>query len=281
MAAPDFVVVGHVVRDVAREGWRLGGTASFAAAQALKLGLRAGIVTRVGADLEMAGIMTDVELAGRPAGRTTTFENTYDGARRHQRVPARAEPIEQQDIPEEWLDAPMALVGPVCREVGPRLPGLFSRSLLGIAAQGWLRELDSDGNVCRSAWTGEPFWAESRLIFVSDEDVGDKPGQIDRWAAEVPVTVVTRERRGARIHEQGRWREIAAIPANEVDPTGAGDIFATAFMVRYHETEDAAEAARFASAAAAWSVEGSGIEGVAGRAEIEQRMKEHPEVVLR
>ncbi|MEX0786551.1 MAG: PfkB family carbohydrate kinase [Dehalococcoidia bacterium] len=281
MASPDLVVVGHVVRDVTREGWRLGGTASFGAAQAQKLGLRVGVVTRVGPDLEMAGIMPKIEIAGRPAARTTTFENTYEGATRRQRVAAQAEPIEEQDIPDAWRDAPMALIGPVCREVSPELPGVFANALVGIAAQGWLRELDAEGHVRRSQWTGPPFWSSCRLLFVSDEDVGDRPEQIDRWAADVPVTVVTRERRGARIHEHGRWRAIDAIPAREVDPTGAGDIFATAFMVRYHETGDAAQAARFASSAAAWSVEAPGIDGVAGRAGIEARMMEHPEVVLR
>lgn len=281
MATPDFVVIGHVVRDVTREGWRLGGTASYAAAQAQRLGLHVGVVTRVGPDLEMARSMPGIETAGRTARCTTTFENAYEGARRRQRVATQAEAIAEQDIPDAWRRAPMVLVGPVCGEIPATLPDVFTGGLLGIAAQGWLRELDREGNVRRTAWEGAPFWSTCRLLFVSDEDVAGAPEQIDRWASNVPVTVVTRERRGARIHEGDRWRNIEAMPANEVDPTGAGDVFATAFMVRYHETEDAAKAARFASAAAAWSVEAPGIDGIARRAAIEARMEEHPEVVLR
>jgi sugar/nucleoside kinase (ribokinase family) len=55
----------------------------------------------------------------------------------------------------------------------------------------------------------------------------------------------------------------------EVDPTGAGDVFAAAFLIRLHETGNNFEAARFASAAAALSLGGSGISAIAGRAQIE------------
>jgi sugar/nucleoside kinase (ribokinase family) len=59
-----------------------------------------------------------------------------------------------------------------------------------------------------------------------------------------------------------------------VDPTGAGDCFATAFAVRYAETESFAEAGWFAAAAGALAVEGYGLAGVPTRAAIEQRMKQ-------
>ena len=51
-----------------------------------------------------------------------------------------------------------------------------------------------------------------------------------------------------------------AFPSEEVDATGAGDTFATGFLVRYRETGDVGEAARFGAAAASLSVEGVGVE---------------------
>ena len=279
---PDFVVVGHVVRDLLAGGWRLGGTASFAAAQARKLGLSVGVVTRIRKDdLALEDLLPGVALAGRAASCTTTFENVYDGPHRRQRVPSQAEPIDESDIPAAWKDAPMALIGPVCGEVTLDVAGVFRSSQVGVAAQGWLRRLDSQRRVRRQAWRGPPFWSGCRMLFVSDEDMGRRRDQLDRWTAEVPVVAVTRERHGARIHDEHGWRAIAAFPVRELDPTGAGDIFAAAFMVRYHETNDVSQATRFASAAAAWSVEAAGVEGVAGRDEIEERMEEHPGVVLR
>ncbi|MCH8994478.1 MAG: ribokinase [Chloroflexi bacterium] len=280
MTTPDFVVIGHVVRDLIPQGWRVGGTATFAAIQAQRLGLRAGLVTRVGAELAIEDTLPDIAVAGRPSSTTTSFENVYDGAKRRQRVPAQAGTIEEQDIPAAWREAPMVLLGPVCGEVRPGLEGAFPRSLIGVAAQGWLRELDRERTVRRRAWTGAPFWRGCRVLFVSAEDLGRRRDQLERWSEEVPIVALTSARRGARLHTNAGWQAIEAFPVGEVDPTGAGDVFAAAFLVRYHETEEIAESARFASAAAACSVEASGIERIADREEIEARMAAHPEIVL-
>ena len=254
---------------------------TFAAVQAQRLGLRAGIVTRVGRELSLKRALPRVATAGRAATATTCFENVYEGGQRRQRVPQQAPAIAEEDVPLSWREAPIVLLGPVCGEVPPGLGGLFRRSLVGVSAQGWLRKLDAQRRVRRRAWTGPPFWTGGDVIFVSDEDLGRRPEQAERWAADVLIVALTRYRRGAQVHQRGRWRSIDAFPADEVDPTGAGDVFAAAFLVRYYETGNTAEAARFASAAAACSVEGEGASRIAGRRPIELRMKEHPEIVLR
>ena len=281
MTTPDFVVIGHAVRDVVPHGWRLGGTATFASEQVRRLGLRVGIVTRIGPELSLQEVLADVAVAGRPSKSTTCFENVYENGRRHQRVLAQAEPLAAEDIPSAWRAAPMVLLGPVIGEVPPGLGEAFPRSLVGVSAQGWLRRIDRQRRVWRRAWSGPPFWSGCQVLFVSYEDLGRRRDQVSRWAEEVPVVALTADRRGAHLHVEDRWRSIKAFPVREVDPTGAGDVFAAAFLVRYHETEDVAESARFASAAAACSVEAPGIEAIAGRREIEARMEAHPEIVLR
>jgi sugar/nucleoside kinase (ribokinase family) len=55
----------------------------------------------------------------------------------------------------------------------------------------------------------------------------------------------------------------------EVDPTGAGDIFAAAFFTRLHATRDPWEAGRFATHLAAFSVTRRGLEGIPNRDEVE------------
>ena len=280
MTPPDFVVIGHVVEDIAPEGWRLGGTATFAAIQALRLGLQVGVVTRVHPDMPLQRLLPDVAIAGRPSTCTTTFENIYTGARRRQRVPFQAEPLAEDDVPLPWRDAPIVLIGPVCGEAPATLATRFPNSLVAVGAQGWLRRLTSQRTVRRRAWTAAPFWSGAHVLFVSDEDLGRRHDQLARWAADVPIVVHTRDERGARVYDSGRWRSIAAFPVTSLDPTGAGDVFAAAFLVRYYETEHVAESARFAAAAASCSVEAPGTEGILGRAEIEARMASHPEVLL-
>ncbi len=164
-------------------------------------------------------------------------------------------------------------------ELAHDISDIFPEALIGVGAQGWLRALDEDAHVQPVAWSGAPFWGGCRVLFVSDEDLVDD-GQLDRWIEDVPIVVVTRERRGSRVHDEGRWREIQALPTEEVDPTGAGDVFAAAFLVRLEERNDVAEAARFASVAAAFAVEAAGIEGIATREQIDERLSQHPELVL-
>lgn len=280
MKTPDFVIVGHVVQDLTPQGSRLGGAATFASLQARRLGRKAGVVTRTGVDVLGAPGLSGIDFAGRSSQQTTTFENRYDGAERRQRVPAQAAPLTSADVPSAWLEAAVVFLAPVCNEVPYEYSRLFTQGLLGIGAQGWLRELDEEGRVRGRAWTGPPFWEGGDVLFVSDEDLAGDQRQLDRWVADLPAVVVTRERRGARVHSAGAWREIDAFPADEVDPTGAGDVFAAAYLIRYQETGDVAAAVRFASAAAAASVEAEGTAGIADRDEIERRLAADPEIVL-
>jgi sugar/nucleoside kinase (ribokinase family) len=61
------------------------------------------------------------------------------------------------------------------------------------------------------------------------------------------------------------------MAAKEVDPTGAGDVFAAAFLVALRERRPVPLASRFATAAASLSVEGPGLTAIASRAAVERR----------
>jgi sugar/nucleoside kinase (ribokinase family) len=238
------------------------------------------MVTRFGPDVTKRDLPRQVAVAGRPSMSSTSFRNVYDAGRRRQRVPTQADAIAPDDIPRDWRAAPITLIGPVCGEAPPDLDACLSSPLIGVSAQGWLRALDRDRRVRRRAWNGAPFWSRAHVLFVSREDLGRRRDQIDRWINDVPIVVVTRDRGGARVHERGAWREIDAFPAREIDPTGAGDVFATAFLVQYRTTRDTKHATRFAAAAASCAVEGEGVARVATRAQIERRMNQHPEITL-
>jgi hypothetical protein len=216
-----------------------------------------------------------------PSETTTTFENRYDSGRRIQHVWEQAPPIGPEHVPQEWRRARMVLLGPVLGEVPIGLGRLFSGSLVGYCPQGWLRDVRSDGLVLRRSWRKATCLRGGDLLVVSEEDVEGDDVALEAWVRDVPVVVVTEGRRGARVHANGRWRHIDAFPQEEVDPTGAGDVFAAAFMVALSESGDVAVAARFGGAAASLSVGGEGAAAVATRDEIEQVLADHPEVRLR
>ncbi|HKS69680.1 MAG TPA: PfkB family carbohydrate kinase, partial [Ktedonobacterales bacterium] len=60
-------------------------------------------------------------------------------------------------------------------------------------------------------------------------------------------------------------------PAREMDPTGAGDVFAAALLAALAEGRSPATAMDFANRVAALSVEGEGLAGVPTRGELAAR----------
>ena len=60
--------------------------------------------------------------------------------------------------------------------------------------------------------------------------------------------------------------------ARPTDLTGAGDVFAAAFLIRYADTDDPWEAARWGAAAASLVIEGPGVDAVPTLAAVEARL---------
>jgi len=100
-------------------------------------------------------------------------------------------------------------------------------------------------------------------VVISIDDVARDWTVAEQWARLAAVLVVTEGADGCTVFVRGRGaRQFMAPPQAEVDPTGAGDVFAAAFFINYYETEDAWASARFANQVAARSVTRVGLEGV-------------------
>jgi 1D-myo-inositol 3-kinase len=281
MTSPDFVAVGHAVRDLVPGGWRLGGTVTFAAVQAHRLGMSVGIVTSAAGDFDVQAELPFAEIVTAPSPQTTCFENVYHEGHRHQHIRAQAAPIERDAVPDAWRDAPIVLLGPVFQELAPGFGTLFgASSLVGVSAQGWLRSRDAQDRVRHTPWDGPPFWTGCDVLFVSDEDLAEGRDDLSMWTADLPIVAMTESWKGARIFSDGRWRRMDAFPESEVDPTGAGDTFATGFLIRLHESGSVDEAARFGAAAASLSVGGAGAAAIPWRRDVEARLSEYPEISL-
>jgi len=283
---PHFLVVGHLVQDIVAGGWRLGGTAAFASLFAARLGLRAAVLTSTSPELDLAALLPGVEVASSTAEGTTQFENIYSGARRIQYVRRRGPLLTPDMLPKDWRRAAIVLLGPVVGEVDSGLATCFPQALLGVSAQGWLRRVGPDQRVRPlppQAWDAAPLLGRAAALFVSDEDLSppEAPRALAAWSALVPILAYTRGPAGADICYRGEWRHIGVFPAKAVDATGAGDIFAAAFLIRLYEGCDAWEAARFASCAASFVIEGEGISRLPSRQEIEARLAAHLDIVCR
>jgi sugar/nucleoside kinase (ribokinase family) len=117
-----------------------------------------------------------------------------------------------------------------------------------------------------------PEWLAGDVAFVSEEDVAADSEAVQTWVSIVPVVVLTRGRGGCTVWTRDGRHDLAAVRHNEVDPTGAGDVFAAAFLIEYARSRDALAAARFATVAGALAVGGVGAASVGDRAQIEALM---------
>ena len=267
---PSFLAIGHVVKDAAPEGFRLGGSAAYAALTAVRMGLEAAIVTRTGKDLDMALELSGVQLHCIPSPETTTFENIYTSEGRSQYLRGRAGVITVGDLPLQWLACPLVLLCPVAQELDYRFAQAFYQSTVVVAPQGWVRSWREDGRVEHVPWRGDEVLPHVQAAVLSQGEVAE-PSLLDYWKHLVPVLIITQGKYGARLHHRDKWHHIRAFPAREIEPTGAGDVFAAAYLIRYSETQDPVEAALFASCAASFCVEEIGLEGVPTREQVETR----------
>lgn len=265
---PEFLVVGHIVKDVTSGGWRPGGAAAYASMQAHRLGLKAAAVTSCSPEVSPAEMLPHVQWHVVASASTTTFENRYGAAGREQNVLDVAMPLGAAHVPPSWQHSPVVLLAPVIGDVDPDMGLLFPKtSLVGLGGQGWLRRLEGS-SVRPGDVDPEDLWLNGDVVFVSVEDV-EEPEAVAAWQKHVPVVVLTRGRDGCTVWDGDGRHDVPAFSTREIDPTGAGDVFAAAFLVSLHESGDTVHAARFGAAAASLLVSSGGLNGVATRAEIE------------
>ena len=195
---------------------------------------------------------------------------------RSMRVTSAARPIGTSDIPEDWRDAPLVLLAPVLGEVDPLLAPAFAEGAVGAAAQGWLRALGKDGAVTPQVWSPPKVLLERiQALFLSREDVHGQEAAVVDWLQHLPIGVLTADREGALLYVNGDRYEVRPRPANEVDATGAGDVFAATFLIEYQRTGDPWLAAAAAAGAGSLAVEGEGWSTVPDRAALDAALAEH------
>ena len=270
---PDFLVVGHLTRDEQSDGsFTLGGAATFAAIAARNLGYRVGILTCAAENFPQAALLHDIEIVRLPSETTTTFQNIYSQGKRKQFVRDIAPSISASDVPAEWRAAKIVLLGPVADELDVDIVRAFAdETLVAASPQGWMRQWDESGRVKPRAWIhAHEILPHVNALILSEEDLGGYSERLSSYIALAPMVVLTRGDQGCTIYRKSeRPLDVPAFPTQLVDPTGAGDTFATAFLIRYHETNDVIQAARFANAAASLAIESEGAENMPTRAQVE------------
>jgi len=266
LPAPDYLLIGHVTRDLLPAGERPGGTVTYAGLTAVAWGLAVAAVTSCAADVPLRELAA-LRLFRLPAEHTTTFENRYHGSVREQIIRHVAMRLTSAAVPDEWRSSRIVHLAPVADEVDLALIARFPQSLVGVTPQGWLRAWNGDGRVQRRDPSPQLLAAlrDAWACVFSVEDVGADEHLIAQLVEACPITAVTENARGARVYWNGHVRNMPAARAVQRDPTGAGDVFAACFFARLSETRDPFEAGRAATLLASASVEGEGLAGIPTR----------------
>lgn len=260
----DYLVIGHVTKDVLDGGFTVGGTATYSSLTARNFGCRVGVVTSADPGLDLDSVLRGVTVVRQTSAATTTFQNIYVDGMRHQFIRAVADDIRAETVPAVWRYTPIVHVGPVSQECcAAELVRMFTGALLGITPQGWMRQWDVEGRVFPRLLTEpERVLPVARVVILSEEDVGGDLALVESYAQLVDILVLTAGWRGATVYHRGQVRHFPARDVREVDPTGAGDIFATAYLICLKETGDPWTAAQFANCVASGSVERAGLDSI-------------------
>lgn len=253
-----LAVIGPLARDIVAGSPASIGGGPWHAGRALRaLGRQAVLAVKCGTE-ERSAYLRRLAALGLPAaisaeGETTSFSFRYDeDGRREMRVGAIGSPWTAEDEPErllrrvEWL------------HVAPLLRDDFAPETLARLARGRRLLLDGHGLV-RARRVG-PLALDAEfdrallhhvsILKLAEEEARAIVGDADLEelrGLDVPEVVVTFGAEGSLVLARGTSERVHAR-AVAADPTGAGDAFATAYLVARASGHRPASAARRASA---------------------------------
>lgn len=275
--AVTFLSVGHFCYDVSPNGYILGGSASYSTMTARNLGHHARAITAVGANFDRKNPLLDgINVVYRESPKTTIFDNQYDEkGHRQQFILGAAAELKRADVPVGWHTSDIVYLCPIASEVSAELVHCFSKNtLIGATPQGWLRQWDVNGRVEAKRWAAaEEILPYIDVLILSDEDIRAYPDELETYIRLAPIVVLTRGANGAILFQNGTQLESAAYSATEIDPTGAGDVFATSFLIDYYQNRTVEKALNFAHCVASFAVEGIGTACIPELAQVLSRLR--------
>jgi sulfofructose kinase len=268
--AADFTIVG-------------GGCAANAAVAVVRLGGRASLATRLGADKLGDDIVADLEAegvdcayAGRFEGRRSSLSAVMVDAHGDRMIVNYRDP----KLPEgaDWLPDPTSLgLGAVLADT--RWPTGAAAIMRRARDLGLTTVLDAEPPIAPAE---DALRAASHIAFSRDglaewSGTDDLEEGLASVASDTGAFVcVTDGARGVRFHAGKERGKVPAFAVEAVDTLGAGDIWHGAFALALAEGRNETDAIRFASAAAALKcTQFGGRAAMPARREVEHFLMEH------
>jgi len=279
----DLVAIGNPVYDlistprITTSQRILSGCSTNACLAARRLGMKqVMLVGNVGSDFDRR-FQTEMKRYGIKSintgtgDRTTGFHLRYDErGDRALKVIADAGKIPIRRVWYECRQTRYLLLAPVLYELDmSEVLDLVGSSLgeVFLDPQGLVRRLGEDGKVehfCEkktfsklvgSVHFVKPNELEAEVI-TGLQDQAESARKLVEWGAR--IAIVTLGEKGSVACDRETCLSIPAYKTIAVDPTGAGDVYAGAFLAEYSRTKDLSSSCLYASAAASVMVENVG-----------------------
>eukprot|EP01025_Chloroclados_australasicus_P027489 TRINITY_DN2725_c2_g2_i1.p1 TRINITY_DN2725_c2_g2~~TRINITY_DN2725_c2_g2_i1.p1 ORF type:complete len:359 (+),score=29.06 TRINITY_DN2725_c2_g2_i1:120-1196(+) len=246
MLRPSLLIVGDVTVDVV-EGKKVpGGAVSYSAAVAHGYGIKAHVVTAGGTDADYS-VFDGHHLRLISTEETLTFEHTYTWWGQHRKLRVTAQPnvtLSKSDVPWNWRCARTILLGPLIPndvDASSFTQQNWLEKLLCpgqricLMAQGYQRSLDQSGRVSPLAQPSQQLLsglARNVSVFLSDVETDSwEATTIENISQSCESLLITKGADGASLYQGGNESHIDVVQVDTVDTNGAGDTFATAYMI--------------------------------------------------
>ena len=253
-----FLTIGHCCLDKKQNHWIPGGATTYGLRVANQLNIPSTLLTSIASDFDTT-ILKPVEIINVLTPHTTKFHNQETPNGRQQILEQVATSLFPSALQKKFQSIPMVHICPIAQEVDISFLDYFLKeTMICLSPQGWLRKWNIQGQVSHINFNDYHLWKRANIVVLSQEEIGDSNPNV--IAENFEYFILTKGGEGAELFYENRSYKFPVYPVEKVvDTTGAGDVFAAAFLFKLVETDDPILAMRFASRCAACCV---GAEGV-------------------
>lgn len=261
MDSIDILTIGNITEDkIFKEGKffsSVGGPSFYAARACIRYGIRVGVISASSDEFNLNDYMTEAIVFPQNRKSHAVFENHYSDNLRTQKVINFPSNLNVNDLnyPPNYPPPKLVFYCPVLDEITDEFLDLFPSSIKVGNLQGWMRNLDSRGNVSIKRKIPDLDFSVFDAVIMSDCDMDyDKALEI---AETCKIVCITKGKEGSTLIVNNEVKNYKTIKVKNIDETGAGDVWAITFSVFHFIFEKKIdESAMFANTAASISIQG-------------------------
>jgi len=267
------------------------GSSYFSAITAKKLGHEATVVSKISSKIDPKWLKTiekfKINLVKQPAWDQTVYDVEYDKkGTKSVTILSDAGPI--NSVPEGDYD--VVVISSYYGAIGPEVLRTLKKpdNLLVLDAQSFIKHKNPDNTINYVPWLNKEEYLKyvdilkinaRELYYLTGKSTLNSAMELLKLGPK--IIALTLSTQGAYIFSDKRYIKVPVYEVKKfVDKTGVGDVYNTAFALKYKETNDVTDSAYFAAAAASFAVEKKGTDSIADSKKVEKRFKTLKEIFL-